>query len=68
VTDINDIFEELAAELKAQADADDADPARQARRAAKVQREIAQGIRDADGHFIIPDAEEAEEDEDEEEE
>ena len=68
MTDINDIFEDFAAELKAQADADDANPAVQARRAAQVQQEIRQGIRDADGSFIIPDAEEADEDEEDDEE
>jgi hypothetical protein len=58
MTDIDDIFEEFAAEMKARADADDADPAIQARKAAQKEREIAQGIRDAEGQFIISDNEE----------
>jgi hypothetical protein len=66
MTDIDDIFEELAAEMKARADADDADPAVQARKAAQKQREIAQGIRDADGQFIISDEEETDEEANEE--
>ena len=73
VTNWDDIFEETASRIRAENDALDADPVVQARRKARAEaeaaalerqiaREIADGIRRADGSLI-----EDEEDEDEEE-
>jgi hypothetical protein len=69
MTDWNEIFEETAARIRAENDATEASPRYQAKRKADAEalerqfaREIADGIRRADGSLIEDD-----EDEDEEE-
>jgi len=71
MTDWNEIFEETAARIRAENDATEASPRYQAKRKADAEalerqfaREIAEGIRRADGSLIEDDEDE---DEDEEE-
>lgn len=53
---LDDMFESVARTQSAEADADDADPARQAaiaeKRAAEIQRQIKAGLRDENGEWI----------------
>lgn len=62
---LDDMFESIAAEQSKRADELDANPEYQARLAAKrvtqIAREIAQGIRDANGDLIMPDEDEDQE-------
>lgn len=62
--DLDKLFEEAAAECAAQNAALEADPLFQARKKAQKEREIAQGLRDSDGFWILSDDEDGELEED----
>jgi hypothetical protein len=65
---LDDLFEEAAAACGAENDASWNDPVNVAKRKAQMEREIAQGLRDQEGHWIMPDDDNYENEEDDEEE